>query len=205
MSKRRGVSLDEKRARMLQIFHEKREFFTLKEIEKIAPKEKGIVMQSVKDILQALADDDLVRAEKIGTSTYYWMFPGESITALERIIADMTKKLVEAEFRLQKLREEIAKEKELKSDTEERTMLLREVETLREKEQQVKQQVARFSDVDPEVIAEMHEKAEKYKNAINVWTDNIFAIQSWCKNKFGISQKELNKQFDIPEDLDYKE
>lgn len=76
MSKRRGVSLDEKRTRMLQIFYEKREFFTLKEIEKIAPKEKGIVVQSVKDILQALVDDDLVRAEKIGTSTYFWRFPG---------------------------------------------------------------------------------------------------------------------------------
>lgn len=75
MSKRR-VSLDEKRVRMLQIFYEKREFFTLKEIEKIAPKEKGIVVQSVKDILQSLVDDDLVRAEKIGTSTYFWRFPG---------------------------------------------------------------------------------------------------------------------------------
>lgn len=76
MSKRKGVSRDEKRMRMLQIFYEKKEFFTLKEIESIAPKEKGIVVQAVKDILQALVDDDLVRTEKIGTSTYYWRFPG---------------------------------------------------------------------------------------------------------------------------------
>lgn len=39
----------------------------------------------------------------------------------------------------------------------------------------------------------------------NVWTDNIYAIQSWCKDKFGISNEDLNKQFNIPEDLDYKE
>jgi Fe2+ or Zn2+ uptake regulation protein len=76
MSKRKGVSHDEKRMRMLQIFYEKKEFFTLKEIEKIAPKEKGIVVQSVKDVLQTLADDGLVRSEKIGTSTYFWRFPG---------------------------------------------------------------------------------------------------------------------------------
>lgn len=76
MSKRRGVSLDEKRMRMLQIFYEKKEFFTLKEMEKIAPKEKNIVVQSVKDILQALVDDGLVRSEKIGISTYFWRFPG---------------------------------------------------------------------------------------------------------------------------------
>lgn len=76
MSKRKGVSLDEKRARMLQLFYEKREFFTLKELEKIAPKEKGIVAQSVKDVLQNLIDDGLVRTDKIGTSIYFWAFPG---------------------------------------------------------------------------------------------------------------------------------
>lgn len=76
MSKKRGVSLDEKRLRMLQLFYEKKEFFTLKEVEKIAPKEKNIVQQSVKDVLQALVDDGLVRSEKIGTSVYFWRFPG---------------------------------------------------------------------------------------------------------------------------------
>lgn len=76
MSKRKGVSLDEKRQRMLQIFYEKKEFFNLKELEKIAPKEKGIVLQSVKDVLQALVDDGLVCSDKIGTSTYYWAFLG---------------------------------------------------------------------------------------------------------------------------------
>ncbi|XP_014472729.1 PREDICTED: meiotic nuclear division protein 1 homolog [Dinoponera quadriceps] len=205
MSKRKGVSLDEKRMRMLQIFYEKKEFFTLKEIEKIAPKEKGIIVQSVKDILQALVDDDLVRAEKIGTSTYFWRFPGENITTLERTIADTSKKIVEAEFRLQKLNEEIAKQKELKKDTEERTNLLREVDRLREEEQEIKRKIVQFSGVDPETITEMGKEVKKYKEAINVWTDNIFAIQSWCKNKFSIPKGDLNKQFNIPEDLDYKE
>jgi len=42
MSKKRGLSLEEKRKRMLEIFYEKKEFFHLKELEKIAPKQKGI-------------------------------------------------------------------------------------------------------------------------------------------------------------------
>jgi len=41
-SKKRGLSLEEKKKRMLDIFYEKKEFFHLKELEKIAPKEKGI-------------------------------------------------------------------------------------------------------------------------------------------------------------------
>lgn len=76
MSKRKGVPLNEKRMRMLQIFYEKKEFFTLKELEKIASKEKNIAVQVVKDVLQGLIDDDLVRSEKIGTSIYFWRFPG---------------------------------------------------------------------------------------------------------------------------------
>lgn len=100
---------------------------------------------------------------------------------------------------------------------------------LRKTEQETKQQIGKFSEADPEKIVEMEKKAEvwsknmlktffsnncniyndtliqKYKDAINMWTDNIFAIQSWCKNKFSISIGDFNKQFNIPEDLDYKE
>ena len=41
MSKKRGLSLEEKRSRMLDLFHEKKDFFLLKELEKLGPKEKG--------------------------------------------------------------------------------------------------------------------------------------------------------------------
>lgn len=40
-SKKRGVSAEEKRSRMLDLFYEKKDFFLLKELERIAPKEKG--------------------------------------------------------------------------------------------------------------------------------------------------------------------
>jgi len=42
MSKKRGLSLEEKRTRLLELFFEKKDFFLLKELEKVAPKEKGI-------------------------------------------------------------------------------------------------------------------------------------------------------------------
>lgn len=66
MSKKRGLSVEEKRSRMLEIFYEKKDVFQLKDLEKICPKEKGIVAQSVKDVLQSLVDDGLVDSEKIG-------------------------------------------------------------------------------------------------------------------------------------------
>ena len=41
--------------------------FQLKELEKLGPK-RGVISQSVKDVVQSLVDDDLVLKDKIGTS-----------------------------------------------------------------------------------------------------------------------------------------
>jgi len=43
-------------------------------LEKLGPKEKGVIAQSVKDVIQSLVDDNLVDSEKIGTSVYFWAF-----------------------------------------------------------------------------------------------------------------------------------
>lgn len=64
---------------MLEFFHERKEFFQLKELEKFLPKEKGIVVQTVKEVLQSLIDDHLVMSDKIGISNYFWSFPGTAL------------------------------------------------------------------------------------------------------------------------------
>ncbi|XP_056177082.1 meiotic nuclear division protein 1 homolog isoform X3 [Syzygium oleosum] len=49
--------------------------FQLKEeLEKLGPR-KGVITQSVKDVVQSLVDDDLVSKDKIGTSVYFWSLP----------------------------------------------------------------------------------------------------------------------------------
>ncbi len=35
------------------------------------------------------------------------------------------------------------------------------------------------------------------------FADNIFTIKSWCKKKFFMEEKVIDKQFGIPEDFDY--
>lgn len=50
----------------------------MKELEKIAPKEKGIVSQSVKDVVQSLVDDGLVDTDKIGQFVCFWAFPSKA-------------------------------------------------------------------------------------------------------------------------------
>ena len=72
---KKGLSLEEKRKKMMEIFYETKDVFLLKDLEKIAPKSKGITPMSVKDVVTSLVDDCLVDSEKIGTSIYFWAFP----------------------------------------------------------------------------------------------------------------------------------
>ena len=83
MSKRKGMSADDKRRVILKIYHERKEPFNLKEIETIASKQvrrvfqnrkcltalirskcsiflQGVVQQTIKDMNQSLIDDFLV-------------------------------------------------------------------------------------------------------------------------------------------------
>jgi hypothetical protein len=74
---------------MMDLFHEKKDFFQLKELEKIAPKEKGIVQGTVKDVIQSLVDDGLVDTDKIGTSVYFWAFPSKAINTKQQKLEEL--------------------------------------------------------------------------------------------------------------------
>ena len=46
---KKGLSLEEKRQKILEIYWEKKEVFNLKEIEKLGS-QKGVVFQTIKDV-----------------------------------------------------------------------------------------------------------------------------------------------------------
>lgn len=50
----------------------------------IAPKKKGVISQSVKEVTQSLVDDGLVECEKIGTFVCYWAFPSKALQTVNR-------------------------------------------------------------------------------------------------------------------------
>ena len=62
----------------------------LKEVERLAFKEKGIVSQSVKEVLQSLVDDDMVNSDKIGSSVYFWAFPSNSLVMKKKKLNELT-------------------------------------------------------------------------------------------------------------------
>ena len=90
--KRKGMSLEDKRAKLLEMYYERKEVLNLKEVEKYGAK-KGIVLQSVKDVNQSLIDDNLVETDKIGIGTFFWALPSKGFQVRKNLIEDYDKKL----------------------------------------------------------------------------------------------------------------
>uniref|UniRef100_A0A8C7Q6V9 Meiotic nuclear division protein 1 homolog n=2 Tax=Oncorhynchus mykiss TaxID=8022 RepID=A0A8C7Q6V9_ONCMY len=202
-SKKKGLSLEEKRTRMMEIFFETKEVFQLKDIEKIAPKTKGITPMSVKEVLQSLVDDNMVDCERVGTSNYYWAFPSKALHARKRRLEELDKQHTVEKQRKMSLQQAVDKSKVGREETEERATLLKELQALREKRSHLKAKLEKYRECDPEVIEEMRKSNVTAKEAVSRWTDNVFAIKSWAKRKFGFDDGRIDKAFGIPEDFDY--
>ncbi|XP_045774414.1 meiotic nuclear division protein 1 homolog [Maniola jurtina] len=205
MSKKRGLSADEKKIRMLEIFHKSKDFFQLKELEKIAPKEKGITMQSVKEVVQSLVDDHLVDSEKIGTSIYFWSFPSKAKNTKKRKLQGLQSELDETTKKLKKTEDSIITESIGREPSDERTELLATLEQLTKRANELKKEVQKYRDCDPEYIAQVKTEIEDLKTATNRWTENIFIIKSYIKNTFQIENETIDQSFNIPSDMDYVE
>ncbi|KAL4714883.1 hypothetical protein ACJJTC_012555 [Scirpophaga incertulas] len=205
MSKKRGLSAEEKKIRMLEIFHKSKDFFQLKELEKIAPKEKGIIMQSVKEVVQNLVDDHLVDSEKIGTSVYFWSFPSKAKNAMKRKLLDLQNEIEECNKKLKKAEDKIAAESIGREASDERTKVLSMLEVAVKKEETLKKELQKYRDSDPEYIAQLKKEVQDLKTEVNRWTENIFILKSYVKNTFQIEGEAVDESFEIPKDLDYIE
>ncbi|VDM59061.1 unnamed protein product [Angiostrongylus costaricensis] len=195
-SRKKGLSLEEKRAQMLALFYES---------EDIAPKQKGVISQAVKEVTQSLVDDGLVECEKIGTIVCYWAFRSKASQIRKRKLQELNESIDDVKKRIAEGTAELKKQKKGKEDSEERSELLILFGNLQEEERTLSGRLEQYTEYDPEAIAQVKQRAEKAREDANRWTDNIFSIKKWCKTKFGLDDKALDQQFDIPEDMDYIE
>ena len=205
MAKRKGLSLDDKKHKIMEIFAEKQEFFQLKEIEVLAKKEKGLNPMQVKDLVQSLVDDDMIDVEKVGISTYYWAFKSK-LTAQKKFKLDsMKENLRGLEVKEQELRSKLESSKVGREESDEKDNILKEIGEQAQKLASVQKELEELKDSDPSLWEEKEEEIKLALSGANRWTDNIFSLVSWCKSKFNMEEKKLNDAFGIPEDLDYVE
>ncbi|XP_021912789.1 meiotic nuclear division protein 1 homolog isoform X1 [Carica papaya] len=206
-SKKRGLSLEEKREKLLQIFYESQNFFLLKELEKLGPK-RGVITQSVKDVLQSLVDDDLVSKDKIGTSVYFWSLPSCAGNQLRNVYRKLESDLQSSKKRLMELVNQNDALKKGREESDEREEALAELRAIELKHNELKEEMGQYTENDPAAFDAMKKAIEVAHAAANRWTDNIFTLRQWCSNNFPQAKEQLEHLYNeigITEDFDYLE
>ncbi|KAL4158028.1 hypothetical protein PRNP1_003808 [Phytophthora ramorum] len=201
---RKGVSLQEKRERILRIYHESKEVFNLKEVEKLGSK-AGVVLQTVKDVNQALVDDVLVDCDKIGSGNYFWSFPSKLSQTRRRKLSELEQHHQTVQDKLVKVKQNVEKQKGLRPESEERAQKLRRLEEQKAKVQVLRTKVQHLAENDPEILEQLERKVRMAKEGSDRWTDNVYTLKSWVVKKRGVEGKEVDKWLGIKDDFDYVE
>ncbi|PRQ75144.1 Meiotic nuclear division protein 1 [Rhodotorula toruloides] len=180
---KKGLSLEEKRSRMLDLFRETKEFYKLQELEKLAPKTKGITSMSVKEVLQSLVDDSLVKFEKIGSMSFYWSFPSDLAAAQRKQLSNLEQSIKTLKRQHQDLGQDVVKEEAEREETAERAALLERYEELQNQHLELEKQLDSFTTPDEVKLAETkQELIERLKTSALRSTDNISAFLSYQNN-----------------------
>jgi len=185
MSRKRGLSVDEKRARIEKIFYDTKDVFTLQQLEAIASK-KGVVRQTVKDIAQSLVDDGFLCLDKIGTSNFYWQFPSQSLVLKQNSKRKWTEMCDDLRTKIKALEKEQSSLKKRRVESDERATSLKKLSELQKENDSLKAQLERYEANDPKLLEEIEKGIKIAFEAGNRWTDNIFNIRSYCTNKLQV-------------------
>lgn len=161
--------------------------------------------QSVKEVLQSLVDDNLVSSDKCGVQTVFWCLPSTVTQQRRSKLESLKSSIVQKEARIKSLNISIDALSVGREESDEKSSILSAIENKRAEQEMLKGSIDRFASLDPESIRKMGEDIAVLKTGADRWTDNIYGIQSWVTNKFSLEKAAFNKQFEIPEELDYIE
>lgn len=154
MSRRKPLSASEKQVKILEIFTETKDIFNLKEIEKIASRDKGVTLNTVKEILDMMVDDGLVVSEKIGTSNYFWAFPSASLVKLEQRYTTLTNELETLSEGIEKVKQQIEEASKERVQCAERDQVIQDLAKSRALETELLSKLQVYSDCNPIMLKE---------------------------------------------------
>ncbi|PVH85896.1 meiotic nuclear division protein 1 [Cadophora sp. DSE1049] len=162
--------------------------FTLKELEKTLASVASIHAMQVKDTLQAMQDENLIRVEKIGSGNWYWCFMSDAKKGKENILnklkaeeSGITTAIAETERQIE---EEMAKREDddenlLDGNGMDRKALLEVHGLLLKETEALDKELACYSDNDPAELQRKVVEAKRLKDSAIRWTDNIESMESY--------------------------
>mmetsp|Transcript_7206 Transcript_7206/g.18269 ORF Transcript_7206/g.18269 Transcript_7206/m.18269 type:complete len:209 (-) Transcript_7206:50-676(-) len=205
--KKRGLSLEDKRGKVMQIFHESMDVFLFKDVEKLAVK-KGVTFQSVKEVVQSLVDDDMVHQDKIGISNFLWAFPSETSS---KVVAGLKASLCKAEGakkRCVELAAGVEEANAARTETTECNARQKVLEGMKQQLPKLWEEVEHLSSSDAARFHKMAAAIPLARVSANICQDNIYTTKDWIKKKFQGRETEVEKFFvenGLTDDVDYVE
>lgn len=177
--------------------------YNLKEIETLGAK-AGVILQTVKDVLQSLLDDNLVDTDKIGAGNFYWAFLSKAQTNRERRLAALDQEMTDLRNERKLLQSKLEEEVKSRQQTETRENALSEYSTLQAELAGVNRELEELRKTQPEYIQECAERAERSRTEGNRYTDEIYAMMAFMKKTMMVREEDVKRQFGLPEELDYE-
>ena len=163
--------------------------YTLKELEKSLQSVASINGMQVKEYLQALQDENLIRVEKIGSGNWYWCFTSDAKKSKENMINSLRGDEAKLSNSIVDLESQIGEETAKRQDDDEmleggldRKELLEAHGTLVQEMEALDKELAGYSDNDPAEILRKIEETKKMKDSAIRWTDNIEAMESFISS-----------------------
>lgn len=142
----------------------------------------------VKDYIQALNDEGLIRVEKIGSGNWYWSFLSEEKKNKEGVLGRLENEVKDCKERVTSLDAEIVKETKLREENEGTDHVSQPMErkTLLELQPQLTAAVVKletellgYSDNDPTEVLKKKVKLQGYKEGAVKWTEYIENLQDY--------------------------
>jgi hypothetical protein len=210
MSKKKGMSIEEKVLKVEEFFKERQEPFTLKDLESMIPKAKGVIYQSVLECVNLLVAEGRVQSEKIGVFQLFWHFSATAANKLRVTQQDAARGVARMEARNADMRAAVAaKESAAASVSDDdaalRESLLYEIAALSAEKNQLEHKIANVSDCDPIVFHELRVAAHVCRDCANRWTDNLFTLEALAVKRMGMTRAEFRRRHAIADDLDFIE
>jgi chromosome segregation ATPase len=177
--------------------------YNLKEIENLGAK-AGVIINTVKDVLQSLLDDNLVDTDKIGAGNFYWAFLSKAQTNRERRLEALEQEIADLKNERKLLQSKLEEETKSRQQTEERQEALDQYAELQTELAAQDKELEELRKTQPEYAQECVDKAGKSRAEGNRYTDEIFAMMAFMKKTMMAREEDIKRQFGLPEELDYE-
>lgn len=167
---------------------------TLKELEKALPSAASINGIQVKDYIQSLSDDNLIRIEKIGSGNWYWSFPSEERVKKEELLRKsmaerekVTGALEELKWRVKAAEQERGEEDEdilMRGGNDRKTMLTKQAALTKELDG-MRTELSAYCGNDPVEMETKRRRVGETKAEAEKLTEQILSMEGWFQKQVG--------------------